>query len=117
MSTDEHQQAIAEIDHICRHIVPGHHVDYYAHDTQTAHHQRITNTRNLPLHGGGGTDMATAIQTAARTKPTAIIVLTDGYTPWPQHPPPHAHHVIAALIGDDAPTEDVPHWMTTVHIT
>ncbi len=40
------------------------------------------------LSGGGGTDMTVGIQAALELKPTpdAILVLTDGYTPYPNHP-------------------------------
>ena len=116
MDPDDHNTAIAEIDAICTRVTPGHHIDYYAVDTKTRARQRITNTRQLPLHGGGGTDMAAGINTAAQTKPTAIIVLTDGHTPWPDQPPPGRPTTIAVLIGDAAPTLDIPHWIQTIHI-
>ena len=60
--------------------------------------------------------MAAGIQTAAQTRPTAIIVLTDGRTPWPDQPPPGQPIVIAALIGQHALTENVPSWVRTIHI-
>ena len=41
------------------------------------------------LHGGGGTDMRVIFRYIAQQniKPEAIIVLTDGYTPWPKEIP------------------------------
>lgn len=38
------------------------------------------------LHGGGGTDMRVIFDHIAKNniKPEAVIVLTDGYTPWPE---------------------------------
>ena len=61
--------------------------------------------------------MDAGITQAARTRPDAIIVLTDGHTPWPDQPPPGRPTVIAALIGRHARTEDVPLWIHTIHIT
>ena len=60
--------------------------------------------------------MATGITTAAQTKPDAIIVITDGWTPWPQTPPPGARTVIAALT-DDHCIDQVPQWIRTINIT
>lgn len=47
--------------------------------------------RQVTLQSGGGTDMADAITTAlaARPAPDLLIVITDGYTPWPVRPPRH----------------------------
>ena len=48
--------------------------------------------RDVELLGGGGTDMGAGLAKAAelRPRPDLIIVLTDGYTPWPSAPPPRA---------------------------
>ena len=73
---------------------------------------RITGPADIPLAGGGGTDLRHGIDAAARIRPRpdVLIVLTDGDTPWPQSPPPGIA-VIAALIGREqrlfAPT---PAW-------
>jgi predicted metal-dependent peptidase len=44
----------------------------------------------IPLLGGGGTDLRTGFAKAlrARPRPDAIVVLTDGQTPWPSTRPP-----------------------------
>ena len=60
--------------------------------------------------------MATGLATAAETAPDAIIVITDGWTPWPQTPPPGARTVIAALT-DDRRINGVPHWIQAIDIT
>ncbi|MET9503261.1 VWA-like domain-containing protein [Streptomyces sp. NPDC006622] len=44
----------------------------------------------IPLMGGGGTDLRTGFAKALRSppRPDAIVVLTDGQTPWPASRPP-----------------------------
>ncbi|MFM9630178.1 MULTISPECIES: vWA domain-containing protein [Streptomyces] len=44
----------------------------------------------IPLMGGGGTDLRTGFAKALRSspRPDAIVVLTDGQTPWPTSRPP-----------------------------
>jgi predicted metal-dependent peptidase len=39
------------------------------------------------LRGGGGTDLVKGIERAAEDTPDAIVIVTDGETPWPRHAP------------------------------
>jgi predicted metal-dependent peptidase len=68
----------------------------------------------VELGGGGGTDMRVGIEKAlaGRDRPQVVIVLTDGYTPWPEESP--SCRLIAALVGDGAP--EPPGWVETVRI-
>jgi predicted metal-dependent peptidase len=77
--------------------------------------QRVFDPRQVKLVGGGGTDMRVGIDAALklRPRPHVIIVLTDGYTPWPSSPPRDVK-VIAGII--DNPNADAPSWITTVPI-
>lgn len=63
--------------------------------------------------GGGGTDMRVGIQAAEalRPRPQAIVVLTDGYTPWPPKKP--RTPVIVGLLGRGG---TVPDWAACVRI-
>ncbi len=47
--------------------------------------QRLCGEEDIPLVGGGGTDLREGFATALRTwpRPDVVVVLTDGQTPWP----------------------------------
>jgi hypothetical protein len=58
--------------------------------------------------------MAAAL--AARPRPDVLVVLTDGWTPWPDRRPPAVRLVVGLLVADDPgrrPPEPPP-WATTV---
>lgn len=73
------------------------------------------------VQGRGGTDIRPGIAAAAALKPSVIIVATDGYTPWDQHPTTRIP-VVTCLIGQEdgdgmVPPEvtgGVPKWIRTV---
>ena len=116
MSHHELDQALTEIKAIITTVTPGDSIRVLSVDTHVHTDQHIHNTNHITLTGAGGTNMATGITTAAQTKPDAIIVITDGWTPWPQTPPPGARTVIAALT-DDHCIDQVPQWIRTINIT
>ena len=77
---------------------------------------RRVRTGPVTLAGGGGTDMRVGIATAQALtpEPDVIVVLTDGFTPWPDTPPRGL--LVCAIIGTTTPP-DTPHWARTVTIT
>jgi predicted metal-dependent peptidase len=73
-------------------------------------------SRRIELTGGGGTDMGVGIEAACRLRPlpSLIVVLTDGFTPWPAEAP--RTRVVVALLGSAGHDVDTPPWATTVRI-
>ncbi|MHB1585061.1 MAG: VWA-like domain-containing protein, partial [Acidimicrobiales bacterium] len=73
-------------------------------DTAVHAVRRVTRASQVELAGGGGTDMGEGIRAAAglRPPPSVIVVLTDGFTPWPPAPPPTARVVVGLLAGAGA---------------
>jgi hypothetical protein len=55
-------------------------------DTAVHAVRRVSRATQVQLAGGGGTDMGRGIYDAAELKPrpSVVIVLTDGFTPWPE---------------------------------
>jgi len=49
----------------------------------------------------------------APKRPNVVIVITDGFTPWPTQAPPRTR-VVVALVGSGAPIP--PHWATVVQV-
>jgi predicted metal-dependent peptidase len=72
-------------------------------DAAAARPQRIRRLGELTLSGGGGTDLRIGIEAAAaqRPRPTTIVVITDGLTPWPTEAPTRTN-LVAVVIGHDA---------------
>jgi predicted metal-dependent peptidase len=77
--------------------------------------QRVRTSRQIELVGGGGTDMTAGISRASelRPRPDLVVVVTDGFTPWPDGPP-EGSRVVVVLLGDDAPS--APSWAREVRV-
>jgi predicted metal-dependent peptidase len=108
-------QALAEIEGIARRAGLRSALRVLAVDTQVHAVSRARTGADVKLAGGGGTDMGRGIDAAERLRPRpqVVVVLTDGYTPWPSAPPPGIR-VVVALLGADAPAASVPRWARTV---
>ncbi|HEY1478885.1 MAG TPA: VWA-like domain-containing protein [Gaiellales bacterium] len=87
-------------------------------DTAVHSARRVSSARQVQLAGGGGTDMGAGIAAAAelRPRPSVVIVLTDGYTPWPPAPPRGVRVVVGLLRQTGAPEWTPPAWARTVVI-
>lgn len=85
--------------------------DVAVHDIFVAQSRRDIERR---LVGGGGTDMASAIEEVVRSRAysnlSVIVVVTDGETPWPSSAP--RVPVVVCLVGDY--NDSAPPWARTV---
>jgi predicted metal-dependent peptidase len=75
--------------------------------------RRVHDVRQVHVVGGGGTDMRVAIDAACklRPRPSVIVCLTDGYTPWPDHAPAGVR-VVVGIIGSG----QAPNWARAVKV-
>lgn len=78
--------------------------------------QRVFDPKQVKLEGGGGTDMGAGMAAAAALKPRPhiVIVLTDGYTPWPSEPPPYK--TIVGIFDDESDSYPVPAYAKSIRI-
>jgi predicted metal-dependent peptidase len=121
MGEDELAAVMSEIEGIARQAgVSGPDLIVLDTDTEVAAKRGYHGAASIAdVHGRGGTDMGAGIAAAGQLKPRplAAIVLTDGYTPWPDERP--AIPVIVCLVGDGAQAvaSEVPKWAATVVAT
>ena len=81
-------------------------------DTHVRSSMQLRDIDNFVWDGGGGTDMARAIQQVDKDdKPDSIILVTDGYTDWPNRQP-RARVVVA--LTDPGWRSNVPSWAKVV---
>lgn len=114
ISDEELAQALGEIKGIVQ-GVGGREIAVLAVDAEVHGVFRTTDPRKVSLKGGGGTDLRVGFERAQKLhpKPQVLVVLTDGYTPWPELPP-KGMKVIVGLFGEGG--EPPPSWAETVQI-
>lgn len=82
-------------------------------DTRICSSQRLTTVENFEWVGGGGTDMAAALEEVDRTdRPDSIVLITDAVTDWPRRQT--RARVVVALTCDSCYREAIPRWCKTV---
>ncbi len=83
-------QALGEIDKVVKDLRIRA-VNVVQCDTAAHVYKNVKSVKDLIPHGRGGTNMAEGIKAVAESiKPTPdiIVIVTDGYTPWPKKPYP-----------------------------
>jgi predicted metal-dependent peptidase len=113
-------RALAEVEGVLRRGgLRGRQVRVLAVDTAVHAVKRVSRASQVELAGGGGTDMGSGIEAAAalRPRPSIVIVLTDGFTPWPETAPRGVRVVVGLLTqGAFAPAWPPPSWARVVVI-
>jgi predicted metal-dependent peptidase len=116
MSDDDLASALAEVAGVLRGVgVRGNRVTVLSCDAAVHVARRVARAEELDFAGGGGTDMRVGIEAALAQpqRPDVVVVLTDGFTPWPAEPT--GTRVIAGLIGPEPPAP--PPWIESLPIT
>lgn len=120
MAEGQLRAALSELDGICRSSGLGRDdLVVVTADVDVHEMPRLRQAADLPITGGGGTDLRPALTFMAghRLRPDTVIVLTDGFTPWPDT---RAHATtIAVLIArtDGLTPPRPPAWITTIHLS
>jgi predicted metal-dependent peptidase len=104
MGDEELATVLAEVDGLLKGVgLARNRVRVMAVDAAVQTVQQVTSARQINLVGGGGTDMGAGLTAAARLRPrpSVVVVLTDGMTPWPLEAP-KGMQVVVGLIGNRA---------------
>ena len=114
MGEPELTAALTEVAAVLRVVgVGGNRTTVLACDAAVHVTRAVYTVGEVRLAGGGGTDLRVGVAEALASRPHVVIVLTDGFTPWPDVPL-ESTRLIAALIGPSAPLP--PAWITTVRV-
>lgn len=101
MSSDDITAAVSEVHGIARKAgCTREELSVIAVDAAAAAPIAYNGPQSLTLTGGGGTDMRVGIDAGVGLGADVVVVLTDGFTPWPAQQPRNTT-VIVGLIGAD----------------
>lgn len=115
MSNEDLATVLGEINGVLKQCGQKNGVEAIVCDAAVHSARRVFKAEQIIIEGRGGTDMRLGIEAAARRplKPHAIIVLTDGETPWPDAPLAGIR-VVAAIVGKGR--AEAPEWIKVVKI-
>jgi predicted metal-dependent peptidase len=102
MGDEELATVLAEVDGLLKGVgLARNRVRVMAVDAAVQTVRQVTSARQINLVGGGGTDMGAGLVAAARLRPrpSVVVVLTDGMTPWPSSAP-KGMQVVVGLIAN-----------------
>jgi predicted metal-dependent peptidase len=113
MSESMLSAAVAEIGGILQACGLSNGVRVLAVDSEVQACSRVFRKDQIALVGGGGTDMCVGLAAASRLmpRPNAVVVITDGHTPWPAAPAD-----IPTIVVKCDPMGVSPAWARTIEI-
>jgi predicted metal-dependent peptidase len=100
MGDEELATVLAEVDGLLKGVgLARNRVRVMAVDAAVQTVQQVTSARQINLVGGGGTDMGAGLVAAGRLRPrpSVVVVLTDGMTPWPSAAPKGMQVVVGMI--------------------
>jgi predicted metal-dependent peptidase len=118
IGTEELKAALAEVMGILKavgnsdglYVIP---CDSKAYPAQLV--RTPSDMKNLKLPGGGGTDMGRGLAAAVsdKPKPDVIVVITDGFTPWPDEKPKGCDNFLV-VVTEQQGMNGVPIWAKSI---
>jgi len=100
MSEEQLAGVLTEVDGLLRGVgLARNRLRVLAVDAAVRTVQKVATASQVQLVGGGGTDMGAGIEAATRLRPrpSVIVVLTDGMTPWPAAAPKGIQVVVGMI--------------------
>jgi len=109
--------ALAEINGILNATGTNRQCTVLSVDAQVQACRKVFRADQVVVKGGGGTNMCRGIEAASSLtpRPDVVIVLTDGYTPWPSIAP-YGMRVVIGLICHYWNAPETPSWARSVII-
>lgn len=117
MSREDLEVCLIEVRGVCRAV--GARVSVTSVDADVhGGVQRVLDAKQIQLAGGGGTDMGVGIEALAkaRPRPHVIVILTDGWTPYPTEPPRGIQVVVCLIGAGHAGPKSVPTWARAIEV-
>jgi len=119
ISKSELIEMMTEVHGVVKHLAQRISVTAYdaaPHETHKV--SDMATLKNLPLSGGGGTDMGGALTYSAtlRPRPNIVIVYTDGETPWLDTPPRGTQVIVVLTSRSRVGLDSVPEWARVLKI-
>jgi predicted metal-dependent peptidase len=123
MSEEQLARLLAEIDGVLKGVgMARGQVRVLSVDAAVKGVQRVSSAAAVDLRGGGGTDMGAGLAAVSRLRPrpSVVVVLTDGLTPWPEQAPKGCQVVVcmvtSAQQGRGGRPWAAPPWARVVHV-